>query len=257
MSAAAVALGDAGARWRLTSHASLPSTSDRCIALARAGEPAGLAVLARHQTGARGTRGRSWESMDGNLFLSVLLRPGTPAQAAGHWALLAGVALIEALGTWLPDPAILTLKWPNDLLLRGGKLAGILIDSALDPQGRIDWLVLGFGANLAVAPAVPGRVTAALAEAGTAPPAPEAVAAALLDRLAHWQRVSQIEGFAPIRAAWLARAHRPGSLLSLRQGDAMISGRFAGLSDQGGLLLQIADRIREFATGEILQAEQG
>ncbi len=181
--------------WRLQVHEAIGSTSDHCAALAAAGEPAGLAVLALRQTSGRGSRGRGWQSPIGNLSLSVLLRPSGTLGDAGSWPLLVGIAVAEAARPLLPDPAALSLKWPNDVLLRGRKLAGILIDTALDQAGGLRWLIIGIGANLAVAPEVPGRVTACLPDEGVAPPPPEAFARDVLDRLAHWHSVLLRRGF--------------------------------------------------------------
>lgn len=237
--------------WRLQVHDVLPSTSDFCRARAADGEPDGLAVLALRQTRARGSRGRDWTSPAGNLSLSVLLRPREQAREAGQWSLLAGVALADALAPVVPDPALLRLKWPNDVLLGGAKLAGILVDSAAAPDGALDWLVIGIGVNLAVAPDVPGRAVACVADVA-APPSPEAFAAVLLARLADWRGVRAREGFAAVRRAWLGRAAAPGSAVTLRLGERLIGGDFAGLADDGALLLNTEGRIRAFATGEVL-----
>lgn len=240
--------------WRLRTYEALGSTSDLCAGLAAAGEPDGLAVLALRQTAGRGSRGRDWTSPAGNLALSVLLRPTGPAAEAGQWALLAAVALVEALSCHAPA-APLSLKWPNDVLLGGEKLGGILIDSAAGQSAtgrtRLDWLVIGFGANLGPAPDLPDRRAAGLDAAAK----PVEIANTLLDRITHWRRVRTLEGFAPVRHAWLARAHPPGTHLRVRAGGAEIAGHFAGLSDDGALLLQSGGRVRAFPTGEILQAE--
>jgi BirA family transcriptional regulator, biotin operon repressor / biotin---[acetyl-CoA-carboxylase] ligase len=243
------------AGWRLKVFDQIPSTSDLCVTLARAGEPEGLAVLAGRQTAGRGSRGREWASPPGNLYLSVLLRPAGDATEAGRWALLAGVALAEVLGRLLPDPATLRLKWPNDLMLRGRKLAGILIDTELRADGRLDWLVIGLGANLSRAPLVPDRLTARLADAGRAA-APESVANAVLEGLRHWHRQRLVEGFEAVRAAWMARAHPLGTRLTVRHAGALIGGTFAGLDADGSLLLQTGGTLRRFATAEILLAQE-
>lgn len=239
--------------WRLQVFDSLPSTSDYLLKLARADEPEGLAVLARLQTAGRGSRGRSWTAPAGNLNLSVLLRPQGDAGDAGRWALVAGLALHDALASFLADASALRLKWPNDVLLHGRKLAGILVESALDQAGRLQWLIIGLGANLAGAPDLPDRPAISLAEHGTAP-APEAVARVLLDRLAHWRQVWSRQGFAPLRAAWLDRAHPAGTPLLVRQASGTVAGDFAGLSATGALLLNTDAGLREFATGEVLGA---
>ena len=244
--------GPARAPWRLTVYPSLPSTSALCCARAADGEPEGLAVLALRQTAGRGSRGRTWSSPPGNLSLSVILRPDTPAAQAGQWALLAGVATADGLAGFLPDASALALKWPNDILLQGRKLGGILVESSAGEGGRIDWLVIGFGANLAAAPVLPDRPgVAALAEAGAAP-TPEAAAAAILDRLDHWRRVWRQDGFDAVRMAWMQFTQPIGTRLHLRLRHGDVQGQFAGLTDDGGLLLQTAEGLRAYATGEVL-----
>ena len=241
----------AGLIWRLDVHEVLPSTSDLCRGRAEAGEPAGLAVLARRQSQGRGSRGRAWSSPAGNLALSVLLRPRLAVRDAACMSLLVGVALAEAVASVVPAGTHLALKWPNDLLLNGRKLAGILLDSHGDGAGGIDWLVAGIGVNLAAAPDLPDRVAACIADVAPAP-TPEAFAELLLDRLAHWSIVHEQYGFAPVRTAWLARAQAPGSVMSLRLGTETLSGRFLGLADDGSLLLGQAGATRRFAAGEVL-----
>jgi BirA family biotin operon repressor/biotin-[acetyl-CoA-carboxylase] ligase len=229
---------------------SLPSTSDLLLRLAAAGEPGGLAVMARRQTAGRGRDGRGWESPPGNLYVSLLLRPATPAREAPLWALLAALALAEALAPALPDPAALRLKWPNDLLLGTAKLAGVLCESAARADGRLDWLVIGCGANLAVAPALPDRPTTSIAAHATAP-APEAVVPGLLHALEAWHARLLAEGAAPILAAWQARGPAPGAQLTLRAGPGQTTGLFRGLDADGALLLETGGGLRRFASGEL------
>lgn len=240
-----------GAAFRLSVHEALPSTSDLVARLAEAGEPEGLAVLARRQTAGRGTQGRGWESPAGNLHLSVLLRPDEPLRTASQWGLLAAVALADAVAEVLPDPAAVALKWPNDLLLGGAKAAGILAEASAGPAGRIGWLCLGIGVNLAHAPAVQGRATACLAGQGIAPPDPAVFAERLLAALDRWRGRRAREGFGPVRAAWLARAPGLGSHLVIRRDGRDIAGSFAGLAEDGSLLLAAGGRINAVASGEV------
>jgi BirA family transcriptional regulator, biotin operon repressor / biotin---[acetyl-CoA-carboxylase] ligase len=237
--------------WRLQVFEALPSTSDFCRERAEAGEPGGLAVLARRQTSGRGSRGRTWHTPQGNLAISVLLRPHEPARAAAQWSLLAAVALAEALSPSIPDATALLLKWPNDVLLDGRKVAGILLDSAADTEGALAWIVIGIGANLATAPELAASRAACIADVAP-PPAAEPVANALLERLDHWRGIRLAHGFAPVRAAWLRRAGRIGAPTTLRLGGREISGQFAGLADDGSLLLQKNGRIEAFSAGEIM-----
>lgn len=229
-------------KFRLEVFDTLPSTAT--LMAARAAEeaaPAGLAILARQQTAGRGTQGRAWQSPPGNLHLSVLLRPAAPARAAPQWALLAAVALHDAAG------AATRLKWPNDLMLGDAKAGGILTQSAATADGMIDWLTLGIGVNLAHAPELPGRATAAL---GAEPP--EEFAARLLAALAARAETHASAGFAPIRAAWMAAGPPLGVALSIQQGASRQNGRYEGLSPSGSLLLAIEGRVLEFHAGEVV-----
>ncbi len=233
--------------WRLRRYESLESTSDLCATLAVAGEPDRLAVLAARQTHARGSRGRTWQTLPGNLALSALLRPTSPASHAGQWALLAAVALAETIEAAAVEAQ---LKWPNDVMLGDAKVGGILIDTALDCDGRLDWLVLGFGANLAKAPDLPQPVAAVPGGLD-----PGDVAAILLHRLDHWDRMRLLDGFAPVRRAWLDRGPATGSTMRVRWGGTDLGGTFAGLGEDGALLLQSGGRVRSLPTGEVLQSD--
>jgi BirA family biotin operon repressor/biotin-[acetyl-CoA-carboxylase] ligase len=230
--------------WRLERHDELGSTSDECLARAKAGAAAGLAVQARRQLAGRGSRGRTWTAPEGNLNLSVLLRPGRPAAEAGLFSLLAGIAVTEALAP--RSQTVPMLKWPNDVLLDGAKLAGILIDAMPDGE-RLDWLVIGIGANLAVAPEIAGRRTTSLRAHGGSLSADDA-ADAILASLSAWHDAPASR----IREAWLARAHPVGTPLAVRGARGELRGSFAGLSETGELLLQDKDRIESISTGDIL-----
>ena len=238
---------DAPPGWRLQIFESLDSTSSLCRQLAEAGEPERLAVVARRQSAGRGTQGRGWVSPPGNLYMSVLLRPTEPARAVAQWSLLAAVALADAVAAAMSDPSGLRLKWPNDLVVGGAKLAGILSESALDADGRLAWLVVGFGVNVATAPDVPGRETTSLG--GTVEAA--ALVPPVLRNLDRLRTQRLRDGFGPIRAAWLERAPELGTHLTVRAGDQpAVGGAFAGLNDDGQLLLSAGGRVRAFAAGE-------
>lgn len=230
--------------WRLEVFEELTSTSTVCAERARAGEADGLAVLALRQSAGRGSRGRVWQAPEDNLNLSVLLRPKRPAAEAGMFALLAGVAVAEAVE--LLTSLTVTLKWPNDILLGQVKLGGILIDAVPSGLG-LDWLVIGIGINLREAPRIEGRRTAALGEHGIEL-SPQTVANAVLERLEHWQDAPA----ETIRLAWLARAHGIGTPIEIQAGGKLLQGSFAGLSPAGELLLQTENRIEAISTGEVL-----
>jgi BirA family biotin operon repressor/biotin-[acetyl-CoA-carboxylase] ligase len=230
--------------WRLEVFEELGSTSDICTSRAKAGEAEGLAVLALKQTAGRGSRGRSWQAPEGNLNLSALFRPERPAAEAGMFSLLAGIAVAEALETLFAPPTM--LKWPNDVLIGGAKLAGILIDTA--PKGaKLDWLVIGIGINLRHVPEIAGRATTSLAAHGTIL-SPQDATTAILSRLSHWHNARP----EIIQQAWLARAHPIGTSIEIRGAHGTKTGSFAGLSSAGELLLQTNNRIEPISTGDIM-----
>jgi len=225
-------------RFTLHIEESLPSTQTAALEAARAGAAEGFAILARQQSAGRGRGERAWSSPPGNLSLSLVLRPKAPIREAPQWALRAAVALAQALH---PHAPTLRLKWPNDVMLGDAKLAGILAEAEADAGGAIAHLVLGIGANLAHAPVVPGRETACLPPPH---PAPETVAHTLLDAIGQWHDAP----FAAVREAWLARGPGHGTPLALRDGR---TGLFAGLAEDGNLLLDRAGGIEAVFAGEL------
>jgi BirA family biotin operon repressor/biotin-[acetyl-CoA-carboxylase] ligase len=229
--------------WSFQSFDELPSTQDVAIVAARDGVPGPLAVIAKRQTAGRGRAGRLWTAPEGNLNFSAMVRPKPAPLLAAAWALLAGVAVYEAIAGLLPVADRLMLKWPNDLLLDGAKLAGVLIDSSLAQDGTVDWVVIGVGVNVASAPRVEGRATSCLADAGVAA-SPEALAHRLMAEIDRWREVP----FAAVREGWLARAHPIGTRLRVQTGDQVIEGAFAGLSEDGKLRLEGAG---EAASGDV------
>ena len=161
--------------------------------------PDGSWVRADTQTGGRGRRGRTWVSVPGNLFASVVTRPQPGEGPAQQLSFVAAVALARALDRWVAAER-LTLKWPNDVLLDGVKVAGILL------EGGAGATIIGFGVNLAGQPAVTERPATSLPAAGIAAPPAADVADALAAAFAEVRTTWRDHGFAAIRTAWLARA---------------------------------------------------
>ena len=125
-------------QFRLECHEVLESTSTLLKQRAEAGAAEGLAIQALRQSAGRGRQGKGWESPAGNLYVSVLLRPGVALREAPQWSFVAAVALAETLNPLLPKAARPRLKWPNDLLLDGAKAAGILVETGVAPSQALD-----------------------------------------------------------------------------------------------------------------------
>ncbi|HEY0315071.1 MAG TPA: biotin--[acetyl-CoA-carboxylase] ligase [Sphingomonas sp.] len=209
------------------------STNDDVAALARAGAAEGLWLRAGTQSAGRGRQGRGWVSPPGNLYASTLIRLQRGDPPAPTLALVAAVALREAVVTFGGDALI---KWPNDLLIAGAKLSGILLER------HDDAVVIGFGVNLAHHPVDLDRAATSLAGVtGSAPP-PDVFLPVLAESVARWTGRWRAEGLAPIRAGWLAGAHPPGTALAARLPDGgTIEGLFDGLDEAGALRLRLAD----------------
>lgn len=241
--------------WTLRAFDVLDSTNEEVRRQAEAGAAEGLVVLARRQTAGRGRRGRAWASPEGNLFLSVLLRPKAAPAEAARLSFLISVAVAEAVD--LADPALrpkITCKWPNDVLLGGAKLAGILLESRTAPAGGLDWVIVGIGVNMAhFPPDTPYAATALAAHGVTA--TPEDFAGWLLARLGYWYGRWQAEGFAPVREAWLSRAQGIGQSVIVRLPGGDLEGRFVALDETGALLLELPDGSRQAITaGDVFPA---
>ncbi|WP_255615561.1 biotin--[acetyl-CoA-carboxylase] ligase [Polymorphobacter sp. PAMC 29334] len=202
-------------------------------------------VRADTQTGGRGRRGRAWLSIPGNLFTSVVVRRQTGEGPPQQLSFVAAVALAAMLDRWIA-PDRLSLKWPNDVLLDGVKVAGILL------EGGSGATIIGFGVNLAGHPDATERPATSLPAAGIAAPtaaeAADRLAATFADARATWRTY----GFDAVRTAWLARAAGLGKPIEARLGSETISGTFTGIASDGALDLTLADAsVRRIHAGEV------
>ncbi|HVA13049.1 MAG TPA: biotin--[acetyl-CoA-carboxylase] ligase [Stellaceae bacterium] len=239
--------------YRLVSRERVASTSDEAKLLAQSGAPAGTLVWARTQSSGRGRQGRAWISPPGNLYASLILRPAVPVAIAAQLGFVAALAVGDACLAEASDAAI-AFKWPNDVLVAGRKLAGILLESQSRADGSLDWLVLGIGLNLATYPVEVDYPATALSASGV-DAAPEEMLAALARTFLRWyERWRDGAGFAAIRGAWLARAQGLEQPIRVRLPAAVLDGRFAGLDSDGALLLDTSAGRRRIASGEVFPA---
>ena len=200
--------------------------------MARDGAPEFTIVVAGEQVEGRGRRGRAWESPAGNLYTSTILRPACSVAKAAQIGFVAALSLAEALDTFGLNAR---LKWPNDVLVAGGKVAGILPES--EGQGdRVAWIVLGLGINIAAAPAGTPFPASSLRGAGCAATRDD-VLGAYTEVFRRRYRTWTGAGFAALRADWLSRAENLGGEIEVRLHDRTVTGRFADLDPDGTLLL--------------------
>ena len=233
------------------------STNDEAKMRAEAGAPDGAVVWARQQRAGRGRRGRTWVSPPGNLYLSVILRPSCEARSVAQLSFVAALAVHDLVEGLLPGRA--RCKWPNDILMDGGKVAGILLESALGPVGQVEWVVLGIGVNIASHPGLAGAMTStSLAAAGAPLLAPEEALPPLLAALSRRRGAWETQGFTAVRDAWLARAYGLGGPVTVANGDRKLVGTFEGLDSEGALVLAQADAPPiSIAAGDVYFGDSG
>ena len=243
--------GPALPRWfRPVHYPNIGSTNDAAKTLARDGAPPGTLVWADQQTAGRGRRGRAWQSPPGNLYLSLVLRPSGPPLRAPQLGFVAALALSDALAPYAAGHE-LRCKWPNDVLLDGRKLAGILLESETGGGEAVDFVIVGMGVNLIAAPDGTEFPAISLKTARIVPPSPAMALAAFAAHFDEWHRCWEERGFAPIRNAWLQRASGVGQVIRVRLERASFTGRFLDIDDEGGLLVEDAGVQRRIAAGEV------
>lgn len=228
------------------------STNADALARAAAGERGPLWIAARTQSAGRGRRGRTWVSEPGNLYATLLLTDAAPPAVISGICFVAALALHDALleAAHGLAPGQLKVKWPNDLLLGGAKLSGILVEGATYPHGNAT--AVGIGVNCAHHPVgteFPATNLAAVGFGVATGALLELLGVAMDRRLAEWNRG---ENFAATRAAWLARASGLGAPIEVRLPSRSISGTFEALDDGGALILRHGDGKREtIAAGDV------
>jgi BirA family biotin operon repressor/biotin-[acetyl-CoA-carboxylase] ligase len=219
-----------------------PSTNDEAKQAAAQGAAEGLVIQALSQSAGRGRQGRQWQSPAGNLYCSVLLRPRTEQRHYGLCSFIAALAIRDAVHAFLPKAAV-ELKWPNDVLVNGKKISGILLEAG---DG---WLVVGMGINVEHMPGNPlYPVTSLAGEQSEA--SVDQILAKLLVALGFWYETLENQGFAPIRAAWLIHARKGAMRVRLPAEET--SGEFVDLDDQGNLHLLLSNGTKRlFNTGDV------
>jgi len=234
------------------------STNAEARRLAEAGESGPLWIVAHRQTAGRGRRGRVWVDPSGNLSATLLTTVRRSPAEAAQLTFVAALAVADLVDAFVP-PSLVAIKWPNDILLAGDKVSGILIESGAHANGSL-WLAVGIGINLARAPTGTDRPATALADHlrgdVTAVPTPEAAAAILTRTFAVWMARWETLGFQPVLDAWAARAAGLDGPAVARLGHETVGGRAEGLAPDGALRLRLADGgLRLISAGDVFFGE--
>jgi BirA family biotin operon repressor/biotin-[acetyl-CoA-carboxylase] ligase len=237
---------------RLVVHDTVGSTNAEALALARAGELGPLWIAARRQTAGRGRRGRSWASEAGNLYATLLVTDPSPPACASQLSFVAALAVHDAVVELAPSLlARATLKWPNDVLVDGAKIAGVLIEGET-LVNRAFSVAIGVGLNCINHPgntAYPATDFAALGRNVTPQLALPGLSTAVVRRLRQWNRG---DGFAAIRQDWLTRASGVGEPIRVRTAGGEIEGVFTTVDTIGRLILAAPDGARQvIGAGEV------
>lgn len=258
----------AAAGYRLLAFDRVGSTNAEALALAKAGDPGRVWVVAAEQTEGRGRRGRQWYTPPGNLAASIFLVAGNEPSRAATLGFVGGLALEEALRTVAPALPVrmaldggeggegercvrFSLKWPNDVLAEGAKIGGILLQTVSLAGGR-SGIVVGIGVNVAAAPQGLDRPATALAELGCDVDAPTLFAALGDAWVGHERLWADGQGLGAIRERWLERASGLGEAVAVRAESGVIRGVFETIDPEGCLIVRAADGSRLRVTaGEV------
>jgi BirA family biotin operon repressor/biotin-[acetyl-CoA-carboxylase] ligase len=230
--------------WQIKKLELTASTNDDAKQEAERGAPEGLVIHATQQTAGRGRHGRVWESPAGNLYTSIVLRPEGTLSSIGFFSFVVALAISDTIRDYLP-PETVSLKWPNDVLVNGKKISGILLESG---DG---YLVIGIGINVAHYPAQTLYPTTSLvAESPNTVRDVDSVLQNLLKHLAVWYTEFQHNGFLPIRDAWQKRAGT--GRVQVKTSGQNVDGDFVGIDLNGCLRIRLADGTdRTFSTGDV------
>jgi BirA family biotin operon repressor/biotin-[acetyl-CoA-carboxylase] ligase len=234
------------------------STNAEARRLAEAGESGPLWIVARRQSAGRGRRGREWLDGTGNLSATLLTTLRRPPAEAAQLTFVAALAVADLIDVFAP-PSLVTIKWPNDVMLAGDKVSGILIESGAHANGSL-WLAVGIGVNLARAPSGTDRPATALADhlrgEITAVPTVEVAATTLAGTFAVWMDRWETLGFQPVLDAWTARAAGLDGPAVARLGHETVSGRAEGVDPDGALRLRLTDgSLRLISAGDVFFGE--
>jgi BirA family transcriptional regulator, biotin operon repressor / biotin---[acetyl-CoA-carboxylase] ligase len=234
-------------RFRVTHHDSIGSTNDEARRLAQEGAPDGTVIHADEQIAGRGRLTHTWFSPPGNLYVTVLLRTGLPQARCSELSFLTALAVADTAEALLPRRIRAMLKWPNDVLVNGSKVAGILLEQVEDAT------LIGIGLNILQAPAnLSYKATTIAAQGGIA--SVDGARDILLDRLERHLDAWMQDGFGLIREQWLARSYPIGAAIHANVGGHTITGNFAGLDVDGALLLDTGGARRRIVAGEVSAA---
>jgi BirA family biotin operon repressor/biotin-[acetyl-CoA-carboxylase] ligase len=242
--------------YHLLTFDQLDSTNEEAKRLAKGGGSHGAVIWAKKQTGGKGRLGRSWISQEGNLFVSVLLQPDKKLEELPQLSFVAAVAVIEAMAPMFEKDNKLTCKWPNDILLNGKKLGGILLESFRTDSKDKTWVVVGVGINIDSCPTDVQYPATCLTHAGVELVSAKIILARFVHHFIECYNEWNSKNFAPIRKRWLASACCINERVIANLEGSKLEGIAEGIDPAGNLLLKLDNGKKQTVhAGDVFPAE--
>jgi len=219
----------------------IDSTNLECRKMAENGAADGTIVQALSQSLGRGRRGRKWDSPEGNLYFSMLLKPDCTVTKGLGLSFVAAVAMCDALGSVMAPMTEVLIKWPNDILINRRKVCGFLLESNSDEKGHLKWIIVGCGVNVRTFPEDVVYPATSVEFEGSSGVSLRDLLLLFVRHFKRWRDVWEQEGFSPIRTAWLSRVLGLGENITARLASASYIGKFVDISEDGSLLMETVD----------------
>jgi BirA family transcriptional regulator, biotin operon repressor / biotin---[acetyl-CoA-carboxylase] ligase len=239
--------------YRLITLDTVDSTNAEARRLAAMGEqqaPDGTLVWAQEQTAGRGRRGRKWHSPRGNLYCSLILRPEVPAEKAAQLSFVGALAVCDALSAIGPPGHMIQCKWPNDILLNGDKVGGLLLEAETGGGGTPDWVIMGLGINVAQHPSRVEFSATSLRASGWVVTEIDCLDA-FSRHFMTWANTWLDQGFGAIRKNWLWRCKGIGDKIEVRLAKQTMKGIFKDIDQDGALLLKTGRSEHRITAGDV------
>lgn len=245
--------------YHLLTYDVLDSTNAEAQRLAGGGASHGAVIWAKRQTAGRGRMGREWVSADGNLFVTVLVSPTTSLDQCAQLSFVAALAVADTIEAIVPDASQVRCKWPNDVLVSGKKIAGVLLESFTTKElvSQRQWVAVGVGINVDNYPEHVLFPATCLREAGVELISAKIVLSRFVHNFIHRYDQWEERGFAAIEKDWSKRAYQINQPVEVIVGDDRLSGTFVGIDKDGHLLLRGAKKkVQSIAAGDVFYTEQ-
>lgn len=232
---------------------SIDSTNKEAIRRLQKSDASGLWITASEQTLGRGRLGREWVSKPGNLYCSLIQKTDNDIKKSAQLTFVASLAVRDTIGQFIGDERV-KCKWPNDILVDGKKICGILLESYEDANGN-HYMIIGIGINIAHHPQETIYETTHINELSEYVFSHVDVFYILANKMSQWILNWEIEGFDAIRSDWLFHASGVGKTITVRLPKEEIVGRFVDLDSSGALMLQIGSEIKLIHSGDVFFAQ--